>query len=74
MRRSACHVELNISDLKIGILLENARVKLEIRHEKCIQENLVVNFLGLIVFEVVHDRLLDHKQLHAFQLIYTKSI
>ena len=74
MRGSACHVELNISDLKIGILLKNARVELEIRHEKCIQENLVVYFFGLFVFEVVHDRLLDHKQLHALQFIDTKYI
>ena len=61
MRRRTGHVELNVSDLEVSVLLQDPRMQLEIWHQKRIQENLVVDLFCLTIFEVIHDRLLDHE-------------
>ena len=71
MRRRTGHVELNVSDLEVSVLLQDPRMQLEIWHQKRIQENLVVDLFSLNIFEVIHDSFLNHKKLHTLQLIDT---
>lgn len=71
VRRSARHIELNIADFEVCVLLEDAGVQLEERHEESAEEHLVVDLVSLAVLEVVHDGLLDHEQLHTLQFVDT---
>ena len=59
MWRRPSHVELNVSDLEVGILLENARSQLEVGHEERIEKHLVVDIICSCLLEVFHDCLFD---------------
>ena len=52
------------------MLLKYSCSKLEKRHQKCIQNKLVVDILRCLLFEVVHDCFLHNENLYTFEFIY----
>lgn len=69
MRFSVRYEELDVSDLEISVLLQYTRPQLEERHEKCIEDEFIVDFARLRLLEVVHHSLCNHEQEHSFKLV-----
>ena len=70
MRLSGCHVELDVADLKVGVLFEDARPQLKKWHDQTLQQHLEVWLIRSTLPEVIHDRLSNHKQQHILKLVH----
>lgn len=73
MRPSPRHVELNVANLKICVLLQDPGPQLEVGHQERVEQHLVVDVVCLRLLEVFHHCLFNDIQEDTCKFIYAGS-